>query len=86
MNLTYIQKAVSRSIVGEKLTIYYFTTANDGVGIDMYIDTIGGRTIRERKISDNLFSTTAEAKAFVDKLHKGLVTPCTLQDIIDDIL
>lgn len=86
MEPIYITKNISESIMGDELIIFYYTTEKNGVGIDMYTTLKNGKIIRERKISDNLFSTSTEANAFVDKLHKGIVTPCSLQDIIDDIL
>ena len=86
MEPIYIIKNISESIMGDELIIFYYTTENNGVGIDMYTTLKNGRIIRERNISENLFNNKIEAIHFVNKLKRGMVTPCTLQDIIDDIL
>lgn len=85
MKTGYIRDAVVTNENGELMSLRYFTTANNGVGIHMKTKTQKG-VIKESKISDKLFKSHTEAKAFVDLIYDGLVTPCTLQDIIDDIL
>ena len=75
--------------------LYYFTWETEskingeaapryGVGIDMYTQLPNERTLRERKIAEDIFANKREAEFFVNMLCKGTVTPATLNDIIDD--
>ena len=91
----YIRQAETESIMGDRIILYYFTnetrtqssggeTIRYGVGIDMYTRLPGERTLKERKIAESVFETKREAERFVDILCKGIVTPSTLDDIIED--
>ena len=90
----YIRHTETESIMGDRIVLYYFTTEINknvsdrefcyGVGIDMYTQLPGERTIRERKISDGIFRSKREAERFIDMLCKCTVTPSTLEDVIED--
>ena len=74
----YIRKAETESIRGDRIILYYFTVETRGkdaderpsysIGVDMYTQLPGERTIRERKISDSVFSSKEEAEKLVDEL------------------
>ncbi len=91
----YIRQTETESIMGDRIILYYFTnetresrpggeTIRYGVGIDMYTQLPGERTLKERKIAESVFETKREAEKFIDILCKGVVTPSTLDDIIED--
>ena len=91
----YIRKAETESIMGDRIVLYYFTSethsnpASDGkirygVGIDMYTQLPGERTLKERKIAEGVFASKRDAEKFIDILCHGVVTPSTLEDIIAD--
>ena len=91
----YIRRAETESIMGDRIVLYYFTNeevCNIGmrksiryaIGIDMYTQLPGERTVRERKISQAVFAKKRDAELFIDILCKGFVTPATLDDIIED--
>ena len=85
MNLTYVYKSVINSITGNEITLYYYTTENNGVGIDMYTETVNGVT-KENKEFDSLFTTESEAEKFLKMLHKCCVTPTSLRDVVEDFI
>ena len=91
----YIRKTETESIMGDRIVLYYFTFEKRtktlvgekiryGVGIDMYTQLPNQRTVRERKVSEDIFPQRDEAEKFIDILCKGVVTPATLDDIISD--
>lgn len=91
----YIRQAETESIMGDRIILYYFTVGNVqsaseenehiyGVGIDMYTQLPGQRTLRERKITEGVFKSKRDAEKFIDILCRGIVTPATLDDIIAD--
>lgn len=91
----YIRQTETESIMGDRIILYYFTNETRsrdsggevtryGVGIDMYTQLPGERTLKERKIADSVFRTKYEAERFIDVLCNAVVTPSTLEDIIAD--
>ena len=90
----YIRKAETESIRGDRIILYYFTvetrgkdadgSLSYGIGVDMYTQLPGERTIRERKISDSVFSSKEEAEKLVDIISRCTVTPTTLCDVVKD--
>lgn len=91
----YIRQAETESIMGDRIVLYYFTKETRaktllgekvryGVGIDMYTQLPGQRTLKERKIAEGIFETKREAEKFIDVLCRGVVTPATMDDIIAD--
>ena len=95
MEPIYMRQAETRSIMGDKIVLYYFTqegrkesedkeNVRYGVGIDMYTQMPEERTLRERKIVEDIFSKKSDAEKFIDVLCRGYVTPATLEDIISD--
>ena len=95
MEPIYMRQAETQSIMGDKIVLYYFThegksNSKDrvniryGVGIDMYTQLPEERTLRERKIVEDIFSKKSDAEKFIDVLCRGYVTPATLEDIIND--
>ena len=85
MNEEYIIINVVENTKKESLLLFYFTTQENCVGIRMYTNT-KEEVIEESKISSYSFDTYEEAVSFVDMLKKNTVTPCTLEDIIEDYL
>ena len=85
MREEYIVMGVAENIRKEFLLLFYFTTQENSVGIRMYTNTIE-EVIEESEISSHSFDTYEEAVKFVDMLKKNTVTPCTLEDIIEDYL
>ena len=95
MEPIYMKQAETQSIMGDKIVLYYFTYENPtagkigeeiryGVGIDMYTQLPEERTLKERKIVQDIFSKKSDAEKFIDVLCRGYVTPATLEDIIND--
>ena len=87
MEPVYMRHTETQSIRGDKIILYYFTYEGNsryGVGIDMYTQRPEERTLRERKIVEDIFSKKGDAEKFVDTLCRGYVTPATLEDIIKD--
>lgn len=93
----YIRQTETESIMGDRIILYYFTTADKeisdrsetlryGVGIDMYTQLPNQRTVKERKIAKSIFGNKKDAEKFIDILCEGCVTPATLEDIINDNL
>ncbi len=91
----YIRQTETESIMGDRIILYYFTmekrnhsereeSIRYGVGIDMYTQLPGERTLKERKIVENIFATKREAEKFIDMLCRCVVTPSTLEDIVAD--
>ena len=91
----YIRQTETESIMGDRIVLYYFTGEGKsirdnkgkmryGVGIDMYTQLPGERTLKERKIVENIFETKREAEEFIDMLCRYVVTPATLEDIVAD--
>ena len=91
----YIRQAETESIMGDRIVLYYFTKESRiktpsgekigyGVGIDMYTQLPDQRTLKERKIAEDVFASKRDAEKFIDILCSGIVTPSTLEDIIAD--
>ena len=91
----YIRQTETESIMGDRIILYYFTKESRvtaaqgekiryGVGIDMYTQLAGGKTIKERKTAEDVFECKRDAENFIDILCRGVVTPATLEDIIAD--
>lgn len=85
MVFTYIYKSVINSITGDKLTLYYYITEDNGVGIEMHTETVNG-VIAENKVFNSLFSTTSEAEKFLKMLYECNVTPTSLEDVVYDFI
>ncbi len=93
-DVTYMKKTETLSLKGDRIVLYYFVeekkTQNNensyAVGIDMYTQLPGERTLKERKISDAVFRNRKEAESFLDILSAGSVTPTTLSDIVEDFV
>ena len=94
-NPSYIRQTETESIMGDRIVLYYFTEekseTEDGgintsyaVGIDMYTQLPDQRTLKERKVSEAIFTKKHDAEKFIDMLCKYIVTPATLDDIIAD--
>lgn len=87
---SYIKRTETESSVGDRLILCYFLTEQKGkeksfgIGIDMYTQRYGERTVRERKTVKGIFATKNDAERFIDILCRGCVTPTTLEDIIED--
>lgn len=87
---SYIRRAEAESIVGDRLILCYFLTEQKereksfGIGIDMYTQRYGERTVRERKTVKGIFSTRKDAEHFIELLYRGKVTPTTLRDVLED--
>ncbi len=88
MKQKYIVQKEAQNEIGDKIYLCYFITKGEdgyyGVGIDMYTQSAHRRTVKERKIVDNIFPVKGEAEHFINMLATGLVTPTTLTDIIED--
>ncbi len=91
----YIKHTEAKSTLGDRIILYYFTNeklfceddkkrVGYGIGIDMYTQLPGERTLKERKIVEDVFSVKNDAEKFIDLLCRGTVTPSTLEDIIAD--
>ncbi len=90
----YIKHTETKSTMGDRIVLYYFTNEKRsyelhneriyGIGIDMYTQLPGERTLKERKIVDNIFKSKTEAEKFINVLCRATVTPTTLEDIIAD--
>ena len=85
MNLTYNYKSVINSISGDEVTLFYYITENNGVGIDMYTETVKG-IVKENKEFDSLFNTKSEAEKFLKSLYRCCVTPTSLEDVVKDFI
>lgn len=85
MSEEYIVMGVAENIRKEFLLLFYFTTQKNSVGVRMYTNTEEG-VMEETSISNHSFNTYEEAVKLVDVLKNGKVTPCTLEDIIEDYL
>lgn len=87
---SYIRRAEAESSVGDRLILCYFITEQKGreksygIGIDMYTQRYGERTVRERKTVKGIFALKSDAEKFIDILCRGCVTPTTLDDIVED--
>ena len=93
----YIRQNETESIKGDRIILYYFTVEKSklnesgeeiryGVGIDMYTQLPGERTLKERKISEDIFKNKREAEKFIDVLCRCCVTPATLNDVVEDYI
>lgn len=91
----YIRQTETESIQGDRIILYYFTVEKRkpsgreeifryGVGIDMYTQLPGERTLKERKITEDIFATKREAEKFIDMLCRCVVTPVALEDVVAD--
>ena len=92
-NPSYIRQTETESIMGDRIVLYYFTeeycdpeckTLSYAVGIDMYTQLPDRRTLKERKVSEAIFTQKQDAESFIDMLCRYIVTPATLDDIIAD--
>ena len=83
--MSYVVMSVAENTKEESLLLFYFTTQKNSVGIRMYTNTKEEVT-EETSISKHSFNTYEEAVKLVDVLKNGKVTPCTLEDIIEDYL
>ena len=81
----YSVSEVAEDEEGNTINLRYFVTEENCIGIQASTDTKKG-VEEEIKISSHSFDTYEEAVKFVDMLKKNTVTPCTLQDIIEDYL
>lgn len=90
----YIREAETQNEIGDRIVLYYHineksTSSSDepayGVGITMYTQRIGERTVCEKRNMEGIFKTISEAKHFADRLCNGLATPVTLEYIVEDI-
>ena len=90
----YIREAETQNEAGDRIVLYYninekSTSAEEGpaygVGITMYTQRSGERTLCEKKSMEGIFKTVSEAKRFADRLCSGLATPVTLEYIVEDI-
>ena len=93
----YIRQTETESISGDRIVLYYFINERAvmsdkgeklryGVGIDMYTQLPDERTLKERKVSEGIFSSKTDAESFIDLLCRGIVTPTSLDDIIEDMV
>ena len=84
----YMVQKETNNEMGDKIYLCYFINENTsgqyGVGVDMYTQSAHRRTVKESKTVNNIFPSRKEAEIFVNMLSKGLVTPTTLTDIIED--
>jgi len=55
-----------------------------GVEIKMYKE--GGEDFLEKQSAEEIFFSKKEALRFIDNLANGKVTPCTLNDLVEDAL
>ena len=89
--ISYIRQIETEDGMGDTMYLCYFVSCNEkegeksyGVGIDMYTQKYSERTGKERQAVNNIFRTKLEAELFAEMLFKGLVTPTTLSDIVED--
>lgn len=87
----YIRKNETQNLSGDRVILYYYCKkSQDGdgysVGIDMYTQIHGERTLKEEKVIDNVYPDYKRTAALVDKLCRGCVTPMSLKDVLYDTL
>ena len=63
-----------------------FNTKTYGIGIDMYTQLPGQRTLKERKYIEDVFTSENEARIVIDTLCRGCVTPVSLKEVLYDRL
>ena len=81
----YSVSKVAEDEEGNTINLRYFVTEENCIGIQASTDTKKG-VEEEIKISSHSFNTYEEAVDFVNMLNRNIVTPCTLQDVIEDYL
>ncbi len=83
--------------LGDRVVLYYYVIESKpeknefkaktyGIGIDMYTQHPGQRTLKEKKYIENVFTSEKDAKTMTDILCRGCVTPVTLKDVLYDRL
>ena len=93
----YLITNETKTELGDRVVLYYYVieskpTENEfnartyGIGIDMYTQRPGQRTLKERKYIENVFTNEKDAKTMTDVLCRGCVTPVTLKDVLYDRL
>lgn len=86
----YILKKEITGINGERIILFYFTTESVhskrcyGVGIDMYTQNAGARTIKVRKVMENIFEDKRKAEEFLRTICRCSVTATSLEDVVSD--
>lgn len=88
----YILRKESLNSTGDKIILYYYckretTEMTKGrvgcsVGIDMYTQRHGERTVKEENVIKNAFDNIDEAKKCVDKLCGNVVLPSNLKEYV----
>ena len=93
----YVRECEAPSSMGDRIVLYYFTTERKpsenefgrttyGVGIEMYTQLPDSRTVKEKKVIEDVFIDKYEAEQFIDLLCKTSVTPVSLADVIYDYI
>ncbi len=91
----YMKVNETQSELGDRIILYYYARETDsaeffrptyGIGIDMYTQLPGERTLKERKFFESVFADKKDAIKMIDMLSDGCVTPMTLSDVLYDQL
>ncbi len=94
---TYLITNETENELGDRVVLYYyvieskpkqneFNSKTYGIGIDMYTQLPGQRTLKEKKYIEDVFTNEKDAKKMTDILCRGCVTPVTLKDVLYDRL